>query len=73
MRCCACNRGLNDYESTLRGALTGDYLDMCRRCLKDLNIETLANPNEQDEAAPDDEHYWDFPETDFQPDEPAED
>jgi hypothetical protein len=38
---------------------------MCRKCLKDLNIETLSNDNEPNEASPDDEYFWDFPETEF--------
>jgi hypothetical protein len=67
MRCCCCNTNLNDYESTLRSVATGDYLDMCKRCLQDLNIETLANANEPNEPSPDDEYFWDFPETEFHP------
>lgn len=40
MRCCACNRNLNDYESTLRSAATGEFLDMCMKCLDGLDIAT---------------------------------
>lgn len=42
MRCCCCNRNLNDYESTLKSVNTGDYLDMCITCLDGLDIETDA-------------------------------
>jgi len=42
MRCYSCQRALNDYESTLKSATTGEYLDMCNKCLKDLNIKTVG-------------------------------
>lgn len=48
MRCYACNRNLSDYESTLRSATTGEFLDTCNKCLKDLDIPTLKNNNSQD-------------------------
>jgi hypothetical protein len=40
MRCVACNRNLNDYETTRKHALTNEYLDMCNRCILDLDIPT---------------------------------
>lgn len=43
MRCCCCNRALNDYESTLKSLSTGEFLDACIRCLKDLDIEAVGN------------------------------
>lgn len=60
MRCCCCNNNLNDYESTLKSVTTGDYLDMCKKCLRDLNIKVMPNKNDPDEVSPDDEHYWEF-------------
>lgn len=33
MRCRACNVNLTDFESTRKSASSGDYLDMCNRCL----------------------------------------
>jgi hypothetical protein len=65
MRCCCCNTNLNDFESTLRSVATGDFLDMCRKCLRDLDIETKSNGNDPDEQAPDDEHYWDMDEVEI--------
>jgi len=65
MRCVCCNRNLNDYESTLKGAKSKDYLDMCRTCLKDLDIEVLPNTKEPDEEVIEDEHYWEFPEVEI--------
>lgn len=40
MRCSVCNKNLTDYESTLRHAITGDFLDTCKGCLKELDIPT---------------------------------
>lgn len=33
MRCNACDVALTDYESTLRCANTGEFIDMCVACL----------------------------------------
>lgn len=40
MRCDCCNRALSDYESTLRHATTGEFINTCNTCLQDLNIPT---------------------------------
>lgn len=40
MRCTCCNKNLNDYETTRKHAITGEYLDMCNRCIADLDIPT---------------------------------
>ncbi len=46
MRCIACNKTLNDYESTRRHALTNEFLDLCNRCMKDMpNIPTKDRPD----------------------------
>ena len=62
MRCYACNRNLSDYESTLRSATTGEYLDTCNKCLKDLDIPTLKNNNSQEEpgGSDTDDSMYDF-------------
>lgn len=57
MRCYSCNKNLNDYESTLRSAVSGEFLDMCKKCLSDLDISTLQNKSNPDEFPPDDEDY----------------
>lgn len=62
MRCQCCNKNLNDWESTLKSAHTGEYLDTCKRCLKGMGIETLTNQHNPDEAAPAD---FDFIEDEF--------
>jgi len=44
MRCSCCNRALSDYESTLRHAITQEYLDTCTKCLEGLDIPSVGNP-----------------------------
>ena len=58
MHCSCCDRLLNDYESTLKHAETGEYLDTCMKCLdgcnipidgrEDLNPEDAVNDYPQD-------------------------
>ena len=59
MRCQCCNKALNDYESTLKSAQTGAYLDTCMDCLEGLDIDTVGRSdlNWFDEAVDDDEDY----------------
>jgi hypothetical protein len=45
MRCVSCNQALSDFESTRKGALSGDYLDLCNQCIKGLGIATLDRPD----------------------------
>jgi hypothetical protein len=35
-RCVACNKNLNDFESTRKNADTGEYLDLCNSCFQDV-------------------------------------
>ena len=56
MRCYCCNKNLNNYESTLRSATTGEFLDMCVACLKDMDISTLQNKFDPDEQIDVDEN-----------------
>lgn len=51
MRCQCCNRNLSDFESTLKSATTGQYLDICNKCLKDLDIQVIGN-NKADTSVP---------------------
>ena len=64
MRCSCCNRALNDYESTLKSAQTGDYLDTCMKCLDGLEIETLGREDLSAYADVDSEEDIDFDEWD---------
>ena len=36
MRCFCCNKRLSDYETTLKHAVTGAYLDTCLGCLSEI-------------------------------------
>ena len=36
MRCTACDKRLSDYETTLKHAETGHYLDLCMDCLSEI-------------------------------------
>jgi len=44
MRCLSCNNALNDYESVRKSFVTGEYMDLCNKCFKGLDIQT----NEED-------------------------
>lgn len=64
MRCCCCGVALNDFESTRKSAVTGDYLDMCNKCIKGLGIATvdrgdLQNAGQQSDLY-DDPDYQDI-------------
>lgn len=54
MRCYCCNRNLSDYESTLRSGISGQFLDTCKKCLKDLDIPIIEPSKDLDHQAPDD-------------------
>ena len=41
MRCYCCDRELNEFESTRKSAVSGDYLDMCNKCFKGLGIPSI--------------------------------
>jgi hypothetical protein len=45
MRCCSCDRNLSDFEATRKGAMSGEYLDLCNGCIKGLGIATLDRPD----------------------------
>jgi len=34
MRCQCCNASLNDFESTMRHAITKQFLEMCGTCIR---------------------------------------
>lgn len=51
MRCCSCNRNLNDFESTRKDS-HGGYPDLCNKCIKGLGIETTVRADLEPDAAP---------------------
>jgi len=36
MHCRACDRLLTEYQATLKNAVTGQYMDLCKACLEDI-------------------------------------
>jgi hypothetical protein len=54
-RCVACDKNLNDYESTRKDTY-GNYLDMCNSCLSTIKDDVLVidrpdlNPTEELDA-----------------------
>lgn len=38
MRCLCCNRNLSDLEATRRHAETGEFLDICNKCIDDCEV-----------------------------------
>ena len=42
-RCSCCNKPLSDYEMSLKGKLSGEYLYMSLSCLKAANIQYTGN------------------------------
>jgi hypothetical protein len=52
MRCQACNKALNDFESTRKSITTGEYVDLCNHCFHDVenDIETVVREDLRDEC-----------------------
>jgi len=52
MRCQACNKALNDFESTRKSVKTGEYVDLCNHCFHDVenDIETVVREDLRDEC-----------------------
>lgn len=51
MRCLACNKILNDFESTRKSATTGEYVDLCNHCFHNVeqDIESVVREDLRDE------------------------
>jgi hypothetical protein len=51
MRCLACNKALNDFESTRKSATTGEYVDLCNQCFHNVeqDIESLEREDLRNE------------------------
>lgn len=47
-RCLSCDKNLSDFEATRKHAETGEYLDLCNNCLRDvLDIQDIPYVNSQ--------------------------
>ena len=61
MRCLACNKALNDFESTRKSATTGEYVDLCNHCFHNVeqDIESIVREDLRDEESVEDENELD--------------
>ena len=52
MICLACNKVLNDFESTRKSATTGEYVDLCNHCFHNVefDIDSLEREDLRNEA-----------------------
>jgi hypothetical protein len=57
MRCGCCNRNLSDYESRLRHPVTNDFLDICKKCLKDIPIDPVEPGDIEEDTGYEDEEF----------------
>lgn len=57
MRCGCCNKRLSDYESTLKHAVTGAYLDTCLGCLSEIAHEVPMPVKARKDLVPDMDIY----------------
>lgn len=61
MKCCCCDRLLNDFESTRKSKTTGEYMDMCNKCYTTIApvVKTESNDSFEPFEIPDDEEGFD--------------
>lgn len=43
MRCECCNTELTEYESSIKGKHSGEYLNSCIKCIKTMDISYIGN------------------------------
>lgn len=53
MRCVCCDKKLSDYESTLKHAVTGGYLDTCLGCLSEIAQDVPMPVKSRKDLVPD--------------------
>ena len=65
MRCLSCNANLTDREATRKGVFTGDYIDLCERCISTIpDFEYVENPLASDKPVVDEAEFEVTEETD---------
>jgi hypothetical protein len=57
MRCVACNKNLNDFESTRKSIVSGEYLDLCNTCFHQVEQDVPAK--ERDDLRSEEETFDD--------------
>ncbi len=55
MRCVACNKNLNDFESTRKSIVSGEYLDLCNTCFHQVEQDVPAK--ERDDLRSEEETF----------------
>ena len=65
MKCSCCDRFLSDYESTLRHAVTQEFMDICQKCLEDLDIPVIGRPDLEKYETLNEQEYFDETEEDY--------
>jgi len=56
VRCVACNKPLDEDEMMIKGAHSGEFLDMCILCVKHSGIVT--DLKDDDPIEPDVDGFW---------------
>ena len=57
MRCLSCNNALNDYESVRKSRVTGEYMDLCNKCFKGLDIQVFEEEDDYTTSVYEDPDY----------------
>lgn len=55
MRCLACNKNLNDLESTRKYATSNEYVDLCNDCFSTIAEDILVIENQSLKETSEDE------------------
>ncbi len=57
MKCCCCDKLLNNFESTRKSRATGEYLDMCNKCYSTIDdtVKTINKESFEEDDVPDEE------------------
>lgn len=50
MRCRSCDVNLNDFESTRKSAITGDYYDLCSNCFDSIKDQVIPIPIPEEDS-----------------------
>ena len=55
MKCQACNKNLSDFESTRKSIVTGEYIDLCNKCISGVGIVSQDREDLRDVEVTDDD------------------
>ena len=57
MKCYSCDQILNDYESVRKSFVTGEYMDLCNKCFKGLDIQVFEEADDYTTSVYEDPNY----------------